>query len=45
MVPVSSFEMDGGSLPVVPQVSGARGHGGGGGYGLLEEVGRFRKEK
>ena len=27
MVPVSTFGMDGGSLPVVPQVSGARGHG------------------
>ena len=26
MVPVSTFGMDGGSLPVVPQVSGARGH-------------------
>ena len=27
MVPVSTVERDGGSLPVVPQVSGARGHG------------------
>ena len=27
MVPVSTFEMDEGSLPVVPQVSRARGHG------------------
>ena len=27
MVPVSMFGMDGGSLPVVPQVSGARAHG------------------
>ena len=27
MVPVSTFGMDGGSLPVVPQVSRARRHG------------------
>ena len=41
MVPVSPVGMDGGSLPVVPQVSGARRRGRG--CGLLEGVGLFHK--